>query len=76
MVVFAVGTAYLQVIASAARVETAKAQLASAQELDQQTADRVKSEVSPEIDSLRAQVERQSAEQRLTNAANHWKKTS
>jgi len=74
VVVFAVGTAYLQVIASAARVETAKAQLASAGELDQQTADRVKSEVSPEIDSLRAQVERQSAEQRLTNATNQLEK--
>src|SRR5713101_3547876 len=74
VVVFAVGTAYLQVIASGARVETAKAQLASAGELDQQTADRVKSEVSPEIDSLRAQVERQSAEQRLTNATNQLEK--
>ncbi|MCU1336747.1 MAG: outer rane efflux protein [Bryobacterales bacterium] len=74
VVVFAVGTAYSQVIASAARVETAKAQLASAVELDQQTASRVKSEVSPEIDSLRAQVERQSAEQRLTNATNQLEK--
>src|SRR5216683_3219505 len=74
VVVFAVGTAYMQVIASAARVETAKAQLASAGELDQQTANRVKSEVSPEIDSLRAQVERQSAEQRLINAANQLEK--
>jgi outer membrane protein TolC len=74
VVVFAVGTAYLQVIASAARVETAKAQLASAQELDQQTANRVTNEVSPEIDSIRAQVERQSAEQRLTNAANQLAK--
>src|SRR3984893_12050395 len=70
VVVFAVGTAYMQVIASAARVETARAQVASASELDRQTASRVKSEVSPEIDSLRAQVERQSAEQRLTNATN------
>jgi len=51
----------LQVIDSAARVETARAQLASAGELDQQTANRVKNEVSPEIDSIRAQVERQSA---------------
>lgn len=74
VVVFAVGTAYLQVIASAARVETAKAQVASARELDQQTADRVKNEVSPEIDSIRAQVERQSAEQRLTNATNQLEK--
>jgi outer membrane protein TolC len=70
VVVLAVGTAYFQVVASAARVETAKAQLTAAQELDQLTASRVKSEVSPEIESLRAQVERQSAEQRLTNATN------
>jgi outer membrane protein TolC len=74
VVVFAVGTAYLQVIASAARVETARAQLASAGELDQQTANRVRNEVSPEIDSIRAQVELQSAEQRLTNATNQLEK--
>lgn len=74
VVVLAVGTAYLQVIASAARVETARAQLASARELDRQTADRVNSEVSPEIDSLRAQVEGQSAQQRLTNATNQLEK--
>jgi outer membrane protein TolC len=61
-------------IASAARVETAKAQLASAGELDQLTADQVRNEVSPEIDSIRAQVERQSTEQRLTNAANQLEK--
>ena len=74
VVVFAVGTAYLQAVASAARVETAKAQLASAGELDQQTVNRVKNEVSPEIDSIRAQVERQSAEQRLTIATNQLEK--
>jgi outer membrane protein TolC len=74
VVVLAVGTAYLQVIASAARVEAVTAQVASARELDRQTADRVSSEVSPEIDSLRAQVERQSAEQRLTNAENQFEK--
>lgn len=74
VVVFAAGTAYFQVLASAARVDTAKAQLASARELDQQTANRVKSEVAPEIDSIRAQVERQSAEQRLTNATNRLEK--
>ena len=74
VVVFAVGTAYLQVIASAARVETARAQLTSAGELDEQTANRVKNEVSPEIDSIRARVERQSSEQRLTNATNQLEK--
>src|SRR5260370_33726088 len=70
VVVLPVGTAYVQVISSAARGETPKAQLTSAAELDQQTANRVKNEVSPEIDSIRAQVERQSGEQRLTNASN------
>jgi outer membrane protein TolC len=74
VVVFAVGTAYVQVISSAAQVETAKAQLTSADVLDQQTANRVKNEVSPEIDSIRAQVERQSAQQRLTNASNQLEK--
>jgi outer membrane protein TolC len=74
VVVLVVGSAYLQAIASAARVDAAKAELASARELDEQTANRVKSEVSPEIDSLRAQVERQSAEQRVTNAVNAFEK--
>jgi outer membrane protein TolC len=74
VVVLAVGTAYFQVVASAARVETAKAQVAAAREFDQLTANRVKSEVSPEIESLRAQVERQSAEQRLTNVTNQLEK--
>ena len=74
VVVLAVGGAYFQVIATAARVETAKAQLAAARELDQLTANRVKSEVSPEIESLRAQVARQSAEQRLTNVTNQLEK--
>ncbi len=71
---YAVGTAYLQVVASAARVKTAQAQLASAQELDQQTADQVRTEVSPEIDSIRAQVQRQTAEQRLINATDAFEK--
>ena len=70
VVVLAVSTAYFQVVASAARVETAKAQVAAAQELDKLTANRVKSEVSPEIESLRAQVESQTAAQRLTNVSN------
>jgi outer membrane protein TolC len=74
VVVLAAGTAYLQLIASAARVETAKAELAAAQELDRLTANRVNSEVSPEIESLRAQVQRQSAGQRLTNVTNQMEK--
>ena len=74
VVILAVGTAYFEAVASAARVETAKAQLATAREFDQLAASRVGSEVSPEIDALRARVERQSAEQRLTNSANQLEK--
>ncbi len=74
VVVLAVGTAYLQALASGARVEAAKARLASGRELDQLTSDRVKSETSPQIDALRAQVERQSAEQAVTNAMNRFEK--
>ncbi len=74
VVVLAVGGAYFQVIASAARLETARAELAAAREFDTLTANRVKSEVSPEIESLRAQVQRQSAEQRLINVTNELEK--
>jgi outer membrane protein TolC len=74
VVVFAVGSAYLQIVASASRLDTATAQLASAAELDRLARDRVTSEVAPEIDSLRAQVERQSAEQRMITARNELEK--
>jgi outer membrane protein TolC len=74
VVVLAVGTAYFQVIASISRVQTAQAQRASAAEFDRLTANRVESEVSPEIESLRAQVERPSTEQRITNVTNQLAK--
>ena len=74
VVVYAVGVAYLQVAASVARVETARAQLETAKQLDQQTRDQVRNEVSPEIDSIRAQVELQTAEQRLVNTTDALEK--
>ena len=74
VVVFAVGAAYFQVVASQARLETAKAALASAQELNAQVADQYKSEVSPEIDALRARVERSTAEQRVVDATDDLEK--
>jgi outer membrane protein TolC len=74
VVVFTVGAAYFQVVASQARLETAKAALASAQELNAQVADQYKSEVSPEIDSLRAKVELSTAEQRVVDANNDLEK--
>jgi len=73
-VVFVVGRAFLQIVDSAARLDTATAQLASAVELDRLAADRVHAEVAPEIDALRAQVERQSAEQRVVMARNDFEK--
>jgi outer membrane protein TolC len=68
VVVLAVGTAYLQVQASASRVETAQAELDVARELENQAADRVRSGLAAEIEGLRAAVERQTSEQRLTVA--------
>ena len=74
VVVLAVGTAYFQVVASQARLETAKAAEASAKELNRQVADQYNSEVSPEIDALRASVELGTATQRVKTAANDLEK--
>jgi outer membrane protein TolC len=74
VVVYVVGAAYLEVVAAKARLESAKAQLLSAQTLDQQASDQVTSEVSPEIDSIRARVERQTAEQRVIYTGNELEK--
>jgi outer membrane protein TolC len=74
VVVFAVGAAYFQVVSSQARLATAQAALVSAREFDAQVADQFKSEVSPEIDSLRAQVELHTAEQRVVDATNDLEK--
>jgi outer membrane protein TolC len=69
VVTLAVGTAYLQVQSSEARVETAKAELDSARELEAQALHRVNSGLAAEIDGFRATVQRQTSEQRLTVAA-------
>jgi outer membrane protein TolC len=74
VVVLVTGVAWFQVAASAARVDAARAQVESARRLDEQTEDQVKAEVAPEIDSLRSRVERQTSEQRLTNALNDLEK--
>ena len=74
VVVFAVGAAYFQVVASQARLQTAKAALTSAQELNRQVEDQYKSEVSPEIDALRANVALSTAEQRVVDATNDLEK--
>ena len=74
VVVFIVGAAYFQVVASQARLDTAKAALTSMRELNTQVADQYKSEVSPEIETLRARVELHSEEQRVTDAENDLEK--
>jgi outer membrane protein TolC len=70
MVVLAVGNAYLQAIAGAARVETAEAQVKSAQSLSDKAADQQKAGLTPAIDALRARVELQTRQQQLIVARN------
>jgi outer membrane protein TolC len=69
VVALAVGTAYLQVESSEARVATARAELDSARELDAQATNRVNAGLAAEIEGFRATVQGQTAEQRLTVAA-------
>lgn len=70
LVVLSVGYAYLQVIASEARADTAQAQVDTAQALYNQAADQVTAGTSPEIDGLRAQVELKTRQQQLIAAKN------
>jgi outer membrane protein TolC len=65
LVVVAVGAAYYQVVASAARVETAQAQLNASKSLEELAINQVSSGLSPAIDRFRSTVQRQSDEQRL-----------
>ncbi len=70
MVVLAVGNSYLQAIAAAARVETAEAQVKSAQALFEKASDQQKAGLAPAIDALRSQVELQTRQQQLILARN------
>ncbi len=70
VVVLAVGAMYLDALTAAARVETAEAQVQTAQALQDQAADRRRTGVSPGIDLLRAQVELQTRRQELIAARN------
>jgi outer membrane protein TolC len=74
VVTYAVGTAYFQVVASKARLDTAKAALASAQEFASQVTNEYNAELAPEIDSLRASVQLRAANQRITDAENDFEK--
>jgi len=74
LVVLAVGNSYLQAIAGGARVETAQAQVATAQTLFDRAVDQQKAGTIPAIDRLRAQVELQSRKQQLIAARNDFAK--
>lgn len=74
VVVLAVGNSYLQAIAAAARVETAEAQVKSAQALFDKASDQQKAGLAPAIDALRSQVELQTRQQQLIVARNELAK--
>jgi outer membrane protein TolC len=75
LVVLAVGSEYLQVIANVARVQAAQAEVKTAEALYQQAADLQKAGVSARIDPLRSQVELQSRQQQLIVAQNDLDKS-
>jgi outer membrane protein TolC len=72
LVVLAVGNSYLEALAGAARVETAQAQLQTAQALYDKSSDQQKAGTVPAIDTLRAQVELQNRQQQLIAARNNF----
>jgi outer membrane protein TolC len=71
LVVLAVGYTYLQAIAEEARIETARAQVETAQAVYDQATDQVTAGTSPAIDALRAKVELQTRQQQLIQASNN-----
>ena len=72
LVVLAVGYSYLQAMADEARIETAAAQVQTAQALYDQATDQVNAGTSPAIDGLRAKVELQTRQQQLIQAKNDF----
>jgi outer membrane protein TolC len=72
LVVQAVASAYLNIIADAARVEATKAQVDTAQALFQRAHDQHVAGVSPAIDELRAQVELKTQQQNLLAQQNQF----
>lgn len=72
LVVLLVGNQYLLTVASAARLETTRAQLNTAQTIFQQTQDLKKAGVAAGIDVLRSQVQMQTLQQRVLAAQNQY----
>ncbi len=74
LVTLAVAGSYLQIIASAARIQTALAQIETAKAIYQQAVDRNKSGLNARIDVSRSLVELQTQQQRLTSLTNDFEK--
>lgn len=74
MVVLAVGNSYLLTLASAARRDTAEAEVQTAQALYNKASAQQSAGVVPAIDALRAQVELQARQQQLISARNDYAK--
>ena len=74
LVVLATGNAYLQALSGAARLETAEAQMETAQALYGKAGDQQNAGLSPAIDTLRARVEFQNRQQQLIVARNQYAK--
>jgi len=72
LVVLAVGYTYLQAIANEARIETAEAQVKTAQSLYDQASDQVTAGTAADIDALRTKVELQTRQQQLIQAKNDF----
>jgi outer membrane protein TolC len=74
LVVLAVTGGYLSIIAASARIDSARAQVASAQALYQQAVDRHDAGVAARIDVTRSQVELQTQQQRLISQETDYAK--
>jgi outer membrane protein TolC len=74
LVVLAVGGAYLQTIASRARVQWARSQVETARALAKQTGELRQAGLLPQLDVNRSLVEQQTQEQRLATLENDYAK--
>jgi outer membrane protein TolC len=70
LVILTVGGVYFQAIADEARIETAEAQVQTAQSLFDQATDQVHAGTAADIEALRTKVELQTRQQRLIEAKN------
>lgn len=74
LIALAVSGSYLRLLASGARIETAKAQIETARAIYQQAVDRHQTGLNARIDVNRSLVELQTQQQRLTSLTNDFEK--